>query len=701
MQAHQAEQPAATAARNSNDVSPTVLLYARAHHHDLKIELSATSFIVCWCCVVGAHALNAGFLIATCALYFFVATPDLSYYAQLLTPQADTLLKPCGLAFGLLGAVHALKAIDVVWCSIRHRTFKFPASVEADSVSAVRHKWNIVRMAKKAWQALFGRRGLFGIESGYFDVRFMTREAIEVAAQTVQAYTSSTLIGRTWINDLYVCTIVLNCWSTPVLQHYTRHSPSLERIVCLAADACLDSVTTIWIPLIVIAPYCTAFNGSSYLFELDQLYDDVWFANLVFENRQLFATSVGDFIWTFIPHLSILSCLSSVKALVQCHAFHKSAAVHCDAPMAAHHNTTVAELEELFTKVKFTERTTPSQRRLRHRSLTMRMQDAIKRGFDSKKATAAHILLFFWGLGVLFVHLQALVRSHNVASIGCKQPLRPWFTPKPACSVYEFNCYDHGVTTVDGDALSTFEPSTMAALIIAHCSQLEVTSAINRYDRLIGLEVYNSTIVTWDADAAITEATHPTMTYLFLIRMNASEIPKGILQGLPPVLQDIEICVTNLTTIPADLDVLWPGVMTLYFEMSAITNFPGAVRRMGVSDGSFVGNQIVAVPSINDTTFMPQNFAMSGNPIDTMPAELGDVSELGNMYLEDTLITSIEPWLGAWGDAVVVYMGRTPYCKQQPPDPDQPPHVTCTPTAATLNPRYPLDLMTGRRQITI
>jgi len=76
------------------------------------------------------------------------------------------------------------------------------------------------------WKALFSRHGLFGVESPHFLTMFVLREAVELSLQTYQAYRSSHLLPRVWLNNMLVAMLVMSCWcpSLPAPEASTRKS---------------------------------------------------------------------------------------------------------------------------------------------------------------------------------------------------------------------------------------------------------------------------------------------------------------------------------------------------------------------------------------------------------------------------------------------------------------------------------------------
>lgn len=105
--------------------------------------------------------------------------------------------------------------------------------------------------------------------------------------------------------------------------------------------------------------------------------------------------------------------------------------------------------------------------------------------------------------------------------------------------------------------------------MIKHYLSLEVPEMITEFTRLRVLKFYNSSIVSWNESAAISQTHHPNLIMLFLVRVNMTngELPAGLQSDdFPQALMDIEFCITNLRTLPDDFHPKWPKFATIYFE---------------------------------------------------------------------------------------------------------------------------------------
>ncbi|GMF15678.1 unnamed protein product [Phytophthora lilii] len=281
-----------------------------------------------------------------------------------------------------------------------------------------------------------------------------------------------------------------------------------------------------------------------------------------------------------------------------------------------------------------------------------------------------HILIAAWGIVLMALHVNASIRTPLSE---CATKVHPMAGVLPSCYVVNFNCAELGISGSKVDVSkrwSKFDRATAQTLRLLHCSALEFPTSFNEFSGLIQIEIYNSTIVNWDHDNAITKTSHPDMTVLYLIRVNMTDglLPPG-LQSLdfPPGLSQIYFCETNLLAFPDDLDAKWPPGLGLYVENSQLAEIPLSLARL-----------------------RPLYLIAGGNPITQIPAELFE-AVLTYLTLGSTKLTELPQYVMApsttiyyldvtntevsfflsWIDALVedmfgvmplVAAGGTPYC---------------------------------------
>ncbi|GMF23827.1 unnamed protein product [Phytophthora lilii] len=182
---------------------------------------------------------------------------------------------------------------------------------------------------------------------------------------------------------------------------------------------------------------------------------------------------------------------------------------------------------------------------------------------------------------------------------------------------------------------------------------------------LHGIKVYNSTIASWDASAAITNENHPSMSSLYVARVNTTDglLPLGLQSpDFPQNLYDIEFCVTNLRELPDDLYTKWHAGANLQFEYSQLEAIPASLTQLAPSMLAVTGNPINELPpEIFEITGLT-SLSVSGTDLYELPRNVLNVSpELLVISIMDTDIS----FFWSWSDALFATLwiaGGSAYC---------------------------------------
>ncbi|EEY69512.1 uncharacterized protein PITG_18807 [Phytophthora infestans T30-4] len=97
--------------------------------------------------------------------------------------------------------------------------------------------------AERIYSKVWGRQGVLGVNGGHFHAILVTRELVETALQTQQAYRMSWYLPRWLLNRFYLCLLVLNCWSSVFIYSLLfKKNEARRRFACLLCDCILDLV---------------------------------------------------------------------------------------------------------------------------------------------------------------------------------------------------------------------------------------------------------------------------------------------------------------------------------------------------------------------------------------------------------------------------------------------------------------------------
>ncbi|KAJ0402106.1 hypothetical protein P43SY_006803 [Pythium insidiosum] len=492
---------------------------------------------------------------------------------------------------------------------------------------------------------------------GYFTTVFVVRELVEAVAQCVQAYKFSRLIARSWINHVWVLSIVLDCWGTPLITRFLLRDLARRRYAYLVSDVVVTIVTAVVLPTVIFVPWALQFDRQLDSFPPELLYDDKAFTQLLLESRSILAISTVDCVTKAIAHLGILHCLRAIRGFV-------------DVPPAKRTALSVPRNAVAPGSSGAPNGTTSGPRRRCIAGLTHALH------------LVGRVFFFLLGAVVVGAHLHAFLAHRHLRVDGCKQLIHPWFVQgRASCVVFEFSCYEQAVDTPGDVAFSSFHADVLQFLVISHCPALVVPTTVRSFASLSALEIYNSTLVAWPQRAAFDAARQDQLAFVGVIRVNMSEFPRALLSPLPRGLNDVEFVVTNLTAIPDDLDLRWPALSVVFIEHSLLTQFPMALLRMQTFQLSLAWNRISALPFDHEAAVgrLPYALIMAGNPIRTLPDTLAPSLEppMTILSLENTQVTGpLPPWTtDGGGVAEIVYLAGAPLCDE--------PHDE-TPTVALL-----------------
>ncbi|DBA05113.1 TPA: hypothetical protein N0F65_000801 [Lagenidium giganteum] len=482
------------------------------------------------------------------------------------------------------------------------------------------------------YHCLFSEVGIFGVCHPWFETIFTVRETVEIVAQIYQAYWVTHAVSRAWINDLLVAIIIINCFSGIAIHLLLRHRTSaiVQRMTAVAFDFALDLTCAVIIPVVVLMPYVYDYDPGSRFFPFQLLMDDVWYTNAVAEAQQVLVTSWLDYVGTMLPHVSLLSCVSTIRETVR--------------------------PERRENQYAVSEPLTPTSDESPGSSARV---SSIRRQPQKNKAfiKLLHIICMLCGIAVLIVHAMAKSKT-RVSVPGCRLHVSAWLATNYSCSVFTVNCYREGI---DGQAetiapiLAQLEQSVLRILVVSHCPNVTVPSAIQLFPRLYGLEFYICSLTEWSATAAAHSAYHEQFHYLYFVHTKMTELPPGILhRNLPASLTSLGLFNTTLPGVPSTLPEYWREHTWDFFgiENSSLDEVPVSLGQLPIVHG-LSGNNITSLPV--DVFTQPeasgalQAISLSLNPLTTAPTlSSAEAQSLMVLYLESTLVRTVPEWMVAW-----------------------------------------------------
>ncbi|KAG6955909.1 hypothetical protein JG687_00010903 [Phytophthora cactorum] len=270
----------------------------------------------------------------------------------------------------------------------------------------------------------------------------------------------------------------------------------------------------------------------------------------------------------------------------------------------------------------------------------------------------------------------------------CLQGLRPWFAVNTSC-------YTHGVLSPPIDALDHLQGDAVTAIVFEHCPEFDMPPAIRRFPNLLGLELWNVSIIKWDADAALNADLYLNMFYLIMAYTNMTEMPQGVLtKPLPPLLGDIEISVTNLEVVPDELADAWSNVRLVYLEHAPLKEFPTALFSL-LDDGlETIPEDLFTTVSLLDEYL---EICFSYNPIKNLPFSTRESVFINYLGVDHTDLTQLPAW--ALEARQWINLGGCPICNDT--EATLPEVADCTDWGwnPMVDGRFPLALVAPFRKI--
>ncbi|GMF23840.1 unnamed protein product [Phytophthora lilii] len=160
------------------------------------------------------------------------------------------------------------------------------------------------------------------------------------------------------------------------------------------------------------------------------------------------------------------------------------------------------------------------------------------------------------------------------------------------------------------------------------------------------------------------------MMSLFMIRVNMTDglLPAGLQStDFPQMMNDIEMCVTNLREIPDDLDTKWPLGAIIQVEYSQLTSLSLALTRLRPFFMFLTGNPITEIPPEVFEVDGMMYLGISEMNIHELPQSVMVLSpSLNVVELDNTNISFYWSWMdelvGRVDNPALIVAGASPYC---------------------------------------
>lgn len=623
------------------------------------VRVQPKLFRMCWIVIVLLYALCAMFFGFFAFVYWKLPAMSMGFPFEIyrITVPTRFLFIPA-LCYTAVALAHVFCLLELIFYCAWHRRLTFDinwfrAGDQQNRASMIFSRIKSKMLTRPIGKCshillrVFGRRGILGVESQYFELVYIVREVVETVLQTTQAYAMSTLVSRAYLPQLFSVMIFVNCWATPILLHILPQDLPLARLSCLLLDIGLDFISTVLVPLALVVPYFQYYDPQATDFTFTLWYDDVLLVKLLNEFRLVMVNTWPELATRMLFSVRMLSCLENSRYLLRPH--HSKAQTHPILVSSPREASLTLPQKTPARKHK------PHQRhKASHRSLSHRIENVM------------HVVLMIWGLAVLIIHLQA---SSRTKLQGCALQVNPWFASKSACALMYVSCRNNltnGTESHLDELMRRMDEKSLVHIVIRHCSDVQIPARIKTFPRLVGTKIYNSTLSAWESDAALTNQHHPSLVFFFLVDVNMTRIPDGLLaEDFPHQLQDIEISGSNLTQLPDILDQRWSTSGVFVLELCSFKVFPIVLSRLKLTNLMIGNNQFTEIPAEMFTSQISQTLVLSNNPIRILPSKL--VASVSPKYvaLDNTELATLPSWVdGAFSKKTILSAVGTLACEQ-------------------------------------
>ncbi|TMW65383.1 hypothetical protein Poli38472_008025 [Pythium oligandrum] len=618
------------------------------------VLLSPLKFSIAWFGLLALHALCFGYFLSVSRVYRGLSGTYLAvildFYSLGMPSTHYPQLSKIHLAIACLHAI--LAGVMIISSIVRRRLAFYPFQRRAAKRQTHDRTLSGALMTQTygLYAFFYGRHGIFGVESPYFDLVLVARECLDMTMQSYQAYRLSRYVPRLWLNRVYVALLVISCWSMPLIHIVYKRQIMLSRLLLLFGNALLDLFSTIGLAVILLTSYYKDYDSVVGGFPREYWYNDEWVVNFFNEFQFVLVVSWMDLLSRVLFYSGLVVAVENMKELLRQAPTKKKSSV---GPSAS------------FVTKTFTKANAVAQPEI---APTVQPSSISQQPSHRRFDRVAHCVFVVWGLVVLGLHLHA--KAQLVPQ--CLMQVRPWTATQPTCVLLAMDCHINDVRGHEDDINPYWElvdPITVTRIVIRHCPELHMPPTIQRFNHLDTLKLYNTTVVDWSDSAALTKQHHPVIGSLFAIRTNftGGQLPPGLASRyFPQTVYDIEFSVTNLHTLPDDLDTKWPRGATLYIELSEFERFPSVLTRVQPLYLSLAANRLTEFPVETLQTEGLNFLTLAANPLTTLdvksPSDVKDVGTVSRIMLMETNVSSLPQWLESFTKRGRVNLHNAPLC---------------------------------------
>lgn len=193
-------------------------------HLTKGIYLSGWAFVFWWFVILVVHIVTCIYNALYAYCYLKLEDTFLNLYLDSFNIGMPSLYHlPVAIVHATMSALHCICILLMLVGSVWQRSLAFTpwSSCIPGSTNGFNNDRTtssaLFRSFSKAYTKITTPCGVCGVKGEYFYVVLISRELVETALQTVQAYRMSLLLPRMLLNRFYVTLLVVNCWSSVIV----------------------------------------------------------------------------------------------------------------------------------------------------------------------------------------------------------------------------------------------------------------------------------------------------------------------------------------------------------------------------------------------------------------------------------------------------------------------------------------------------
>ncbi|RHY92835.1 hypothetical protein DYB37_005607 [Aphanomyces astaci] len=384
---------------------------------------------------------------------------------------------------------------------------------------------------------------------------------VELVCQNYKAFQVTRYAIDKWFVFAYVSCVVLNCVVSPWFLLGRRHSSAKKRVFLSWFNSVIGFCLSCVLPIVGILPPVLEFLLVDWTLSSDYL----WYTRVLLLSRIIVASSPTDYVVKFVMDVNTLVSLRRLTGA-----------------MSRREDTAPSP-----------PRKTVARSALWSKHSTGRETTLAKNATRVPHVRRSPLVVVYvscsvtWGVTLWGLCIQALFFRQPCPPT-CQAATTPLVDMTCHCKYLHINCHSLHNESLDVD--TQLDPqdvgSTLFVLQVSRCDvRRGIPSATLAHQQSLGAMIFQFTKMrAW-------EGTLPaTIMSLQLRQCDFDAMPAILQTKLPPLLTNLLVESTPLSTLPSNLDDIWQPLTNVFFFNTSLTTIPDAITKLSSLQTLYVTN---------------------------------------------------------------------------------------------------------------